>query len=557
MAHPSNAAKQLAEVVRLAGPAAAVRKRELLSELCEVSVLAPRDLLALRDSLGFLRAFPDDAAVLKLAEGLCDRLLELTRQSLARHNSAWRLDNSGLPGSTHTFPYSYPVVLRLAQLAGFDVQLDAASFADECTLHEALAVLVSNGEGPALDDVEIETRDWTLGCAKDSDASELQVVLEVFEASSAPPAVRAELFEGAGVVVQHTLTGRDRSRLGARLDVGRVRYRRKAFEKERFALPGRIRRALPDTRDVQRSVARDWLDRLLLHFLARDIEIYPLTHANDRDVQLFTLGRGYHLLLAGVLPAKRCAIELSSIYVVLSNGVPIAYGPASPFLGCCEMGINFFEEYRGGDTRFIYAGVMSALHHAFGVERFFVTAYGMGKGNAAAIKTGAFWFYRKLGFSVDNPRVETLARAEEARMVADRGYRSDRTTLRKLSNTAAHLDLSGGRCQRFDSGALGLAVARARVGHRLGADGRDVARVRKALGIANLLSWTDAERAALHALAPVLARLVDLPRWDQRDRKALVRIIRAKGGHTERGVDRVMRAHPRLERELRALIAEN
>ena len=84
----------------------------------------------------------------------------------------------------------------------------------------------------------------------------------------------------------------------------------------------------------------------------------------------------------------------------------------------------------------------------------------MGEGNPAAIRSGAFWFYRKLGFLPDHPAVERIARAEEARKAARPGHRSDRRTLRKLSHTQAHLDLSGGRCRPFPFGALGVALSR-------------------------------------------------------------------------------------------------
>ena len=531
----------------------AARKCELLGELATAPSIAPPDLLLLRDALSFLRAFPDSAETQRLADRLTQHLGELVRHAYERHASAWRLDNSGLPGAVHVFPYSYDVARRLVRIAPTDVDLEPDTLADADALHEALAALVSTAENPALDDVEIGTRDWIARCVAGGATSGLEAVLEVFESAPVPPALRAALYESAEVTSNYELAAPASSRLGPRLDLGRTQFRRKPFARESFGLPARIRRELPAALELDPTVAREWLDQLLLHLLSRDIEIYPLTHAEERDVRVFTLGRGYHLLLAGVEPSRRCAFELSSFYVVLSNGVPIAYGPASPFLGCCEMGINFFEEFRGGEARYIYAGVMSVLHHAFGVERFFVSAYGMGKRNEAALATGAFWFYRKIGFSVENDEVETLARAEEARRLADPSYRCDRATMRRLSNTSAFLDLSAGRCRRFDSSALALAVTCARRGRRAGAGKRELEGLRNVLGLGSLASWTDAERASLEAMAPVLGLLERLPAWNQRDKRTLVRIIRSKAAHSERDVDRAMRAHPRLEAELREL----
>ena len=67
-----------------------------------------------------------------------------------------------------------------------------------------------------------------------------------------------------------------------------------------------------------------------------------------------------------------------------------------------------------------------------------------------ALRTGAFWFYRKLGFKPTNPEIEALARGEERRMAAQPGYRSDRRMLRRLSRTEAFLDLSGGKRRPLD-----------------------------------------------------------------------------------------------------------
>jgi hypothetical protein len=181
----------------------------------------------------------------------------------------------------------------------------------------------------------------------------------------------------------------------------------------------------------------------------------------------------------------------------------------------------------------------------------------MGEDNDDALRSGAFWFYRRLGLSAENPRVEALAREEEATMARTPGYRSSLATLRKLSHTSAYLDLSGGRVRPFPFGALGLRTSRA-IAHDFGGDrARATAvcarRLRGWLELGDLGSWSASERAGLRALAPTLCLLGELPSWSRAHRQALAAIVRAKGGHREADYAARVLAHPRLGPELRAV----
>jgi hypothetical protein len=68
-----------------------------------------------------------------------------------------------------------------------------------------------------------------------------------------------------------------------------------------------------------------------------------------------------------------------------------------------------------------------------GVNTFVVDPYQIGHENAEAVESGAFWFYRKLGFRPVEPAVAALVEREEARLHATPGYRSSRRTLEKLA----------------------------------------------------------------------------------------------------------------------------
>ena len=65
---------------------------------------------------------------------------------------------------------------------------------------------------------------------------------------------------------------------------------------------------------------------------------------------------------------------------------------------------------------------------------FSVDPYQIGHENAEAVQSGAFWFYRKLGFRPTAPAVAQLVAREEVRMRKTPGYRSPKRTLERLAD---------------------------------------------------------------------------------------------------------------------------
>jgi hypothetical protein len=324
------------------------------------------------------------------------------------------------------------------------------------------------------------------------------------------------------------------------------------MRKDRAPLTGVIREPVRTRRGSKRL-----LDLSLATLACRNLEIAPLIYADPDDIVVAACGRGLEIVLIGTVPGQRDPLETSYFVLFLKNGVPIAYGPASVCLGCSEQGVNLFPEFRGAEMRHVIGQLYRVLHHVLGARNFFLTTYAMGEDNPAALRTGAFWFYRKMGFRALNPKVEALAREEEAKMRADPGYRSDRKTLRRLSHTEAAFDLSDGACTRFDFAAFGLRLSRLVAeefdGDRALAEKRWTSRAARDLGIRDRRLWSAGERRALRILAPVFCAIGDVARWSARDKAALVRLVRAKGSRSEAACDRMLQKHARLRRGLRTL----
>ena len=150
-------------------------------------------------------------------------------------------------------------------------------------------------------------------------------------------------------------------------------------------------------------------------------------HAFQADV-----GRGVQLFIWGL--AKEWRLPLRAYYAgfTLKNGVPVNYFEAIGLFEWIEVGFNTFYAFREGETAWIYSKVLHLLHQLAGVTCFSVYPYQIGQDNEEAIKSGAFWFYRKLGFRPGRP---DLLAADAQRREAD-GARSEPSHFAKDSAQA-------------------------------------------------------------------------------------------------------------------------
>jgi hypothetical protein len=527
-------------ISRSFGAEAAHKKQTLLTKISSQRRFRVKELVCLHDTLNFMRAYPDNPRIL-------ERVRELV-PSLRRHAGAVSLRDTGFPGSSNTHPYAYAVLQRMVRLFPGCLELDWSEVEETDALESALSFAVSLGEIPGLEDTRLTLAEWLERCKSRPEQTDLELVLEMLGDSELSPRVQATFFEADELPVVYQLRRPGSGRGEVAFPPGRIHYQKRDIVRERFDLVGKIVEPIKTVASMSPADGRKLVDVSLAALCARNLEIYPLIHANPRDVTLADCGRGLQVVLVGVVPEFRSALESLFFFLILKNGVPIAYGPAGVFLGCCEMGINLFPEFRAGEIRYLYAQFMRVMHQVLGAEYFFLTRYGMGEDNDDAIRSGAFWFYRKLGFATTNPKVEALAGDEEEKMRADPGYRSSIQTLRRLSHTEAVLDLSRGACQPTDFGRLGVLQSRY-IAERFGGD-RKRAEVQSAAKVAKVLKIPKDGRA-LATLAPLLCMMPKLATWSAKDKARLAAAIRAKDGRSEIAATRLFSRH----RTFRAAIA--
>jgi hypothetical protein len=293
--------------------------------------------------------------------------------------------------------------------------------------------------------------------------------------------------------------------------------------------------------------------------LVRYRELYGTTLGDPRSVVRADVGRGATIYLWNLPPDRRLPLRAYVAGLTLKNGVPINYIEAIGLCEWMEVGFNTFYTFRGGEAGWIYAQVLRCLCHLMGTTCVSVYPYQLGHDNDEAIESGAFWFYRKLGFRPGRAELQRLAEGEERKIAADPKYRTPARTLKRLAAGHVFYELPGsevGAWDRFSTRNIGLRVNR-RMARDFGGDAvlmREHSRraLERTLGVSTS-SWTPLEKAAFENFALVLADVPGVRAWTREEKQDLVRIIRAKAKPDEMLYLHLTQRHGRLRRALLAI----
>ena len=219
----------------------------------------------------------------------------------------------------------------------------------------------------------------------------------------------------------------------------------------------------------------------------------------------------------------------------VKNGVPIGYIEGLAFLERLEIGFNLYYTFRDGESAWIYAQVLKLHRDALGVTSFSIDPYQLGFENAEAIASGAFWFYRKLGFRPTDAGIRAAVEREERRIARTRRTGLRPATLRRLVPHNLLYEAPGsprGEWDRFHIRNIGLAVNRRMRRDFGGSAGRlrtaSPKRVSRALAMA--VPRAPLERRAFAELALVLDLIPDLARWSAPEKRSRRRDRVREGG---------------------------
>ena len=539
------------------GGDASARKRACLLALERSPLAGPGAVRRLHEALCFLRAYPDDAAVLEQVERALAAFAR--RADLGRHADA--LADTGIAGTVIRYPFFAETAFWLARRfpRGLHVDWKALEDEEEQRLLDRLELLLVHGEGSGLDELDLGLREWLARLAGREEADGAFLARRV-AALEAGEFLKESYYDELGLTLElrpgPTTPARTHARL--RLDALPLPF---AFQR------GPLRRERPDLTLVTERPPRVHeltgaegarcieLAREAMVTRARDLDVFA--YGDPHDVRLLECEDGLAFAAIGFRPERRLLLEAVYGFLTLKNGVPIGYVLNSALFGSAEVAFNVFDTFRGAEAAHVYGWVIACVHHLFAVDTFTIYPYQLGQDNDEAIESAAWWFYQKLGFRPRHSGAVALMKRELARMRKRPSHRSSRATLRRLADHNLYFSLARERREVIGElalGAVGLAISRL-MAERFGSErehGEEECQrlAAERFGLTSTAGWTDGERLAWRRWAPILGLLDGEENWSRAERRAAVEVVRAKGGRRESEFVQRFDAHAKLRAAL-------
>ena len=537
------------------GGGVAARKCALLDALRRLELRTAKQVLRLHDSLCFMRAYPDGPEVLKRVERMLADFPR--RRDLARHRRS--LADSGIAGTSIEFRFFWPQARWLAERWGSRLTIVWRDFEGRDQLGTLLPLLTHFSETPALDELAYTPRQWVTRL-KGPDDSDATFLVRRFAALPMDEFGREKLYDRLDPPLRLAPGPDTPSRTTAGAAPARVVFQTAPLIRARPDLAAELRRAPLVVRPVSHGEGQRLIDLARAAMVTRSRDLDVFSWGDPDDVRMADCGGGLHFAVIGAIPERRLLMEAVYAFLTLKNGVPIGYVLNSALYGSAEIAYNVFENWRGAEAAAIYGRVLATVRHLFGADSFTIYPYQLGDGNAEALESGAWWFYQKLGFRPRDPEARALMELELKRMRSRPSHRSSIATLRRLAR--ANLYYHSGRARDDVIGLVplptaGLAVT-ALMSTRFGSDRERGARVcadeaARLLGAPSRRRWSEGERLAWDRWSPLVLVLPGVATWTTEEKRALVDVVKAKGGRRESEFVRRFDRHRRLRDALRTL----
>jgi len=534
------------------------RTEELLALMGQRDFSDADLLIRLHEALLFIRAFPQTAGAFRLADKLLstfNRRVDALRESGMDLIAFDYIEYSGIVETTLSGTFSYDIVRWLVQnypaSVGVDWERSERREGLGHTLPRFLPLLYED----SLVEANIPYLDW-LHAAMGKDGRDLGWLVERFERTKLSNREKAEIFYGLDLRIRCNLGTSSASRTRNLLQPSKVFYHRSPLiKRNQISLDAEFTSSPIEVEKLS------WVDGLAMQDMLRATttvryrELYGITHGDPSNVLRADVGRGVEIFLWGLPPERRLPLRAYHAGFTLKNGVPINYIEGITTCERMEIGFNTFYTFRDGESAWVYAKVLRLLNQLVGVTCISIDPYQLGFHNEEAIESGAFWFYRKLGFRPTRPDLAKLVMLEEKKIASDPEYRTPARVLRRLSEGNAIYEAPGtsrGDWDRFAIRNVGLAVQR-RMRREFNGDAekmREVSAGVVARDLAFKPGSTRLEQRAFKDLALVLALIPDLNQWTEAEKTQAGRIVRAKIGEDESRFARLLQAHEKLRRAI-------
>jgi hypothetical protein len=393
-------------------------------------------MIRFHEALLFFRAYPPNAEVLRTA----DEMLQLVPEKIAQLRRAGvdlipfeEPDVSGIAGTGFSALFTFDMTRWLGGYHPKAVEIDWDGH-DASLLGPLLRRVHPFANEDLLVEANIPYMDW-FRAAKPKRGSDLGWLIARIQELPMPAADRAELFAQLKIAIRWELsTSTSRTN-------GRLPGRRKIFyhdgaliRRAEVSLAAELESPPFATEKLSRAEGEKMLDFARETSAMRYRELHGFTYGDPAHVVRADLGRSVEVFVSGLPREHRLPLRAYHAGMFFKNGVPVGYIECLTLFEHMEVGFNLYYTFREGETAWLYARLLRLFRELLNVTCFSVDPYQIGHHNEEAIESGAFWFYRKLGFRPANPQVVQLLQTEESKLRSNPAYRTPARTLRRLAD---------------------------------------------------------------------------------------------------------------------------
>jgi hypothetical protein len=407
---------------------------ELLRRLAEAPIHGPGDLIRLHEDALFLRAYPHTEAVARA----CDELLcGFGARLAALGEPPQPLEEpevSGIAGTSVTAIFSYPMARQLAQRHGGAIEISWDDCPEPDRFGPLLAAICPESREEWPVEAHFPAREW-IERKRESGGTALAWILAKLANLGSPPERQAELYDAARIMLCWRLGESAAARTHTRRSAATFFHASPLLRRKGVDLKNELEGPELPARRLTLDEARAALAMIQDTSAVRYRELYGFTFPEIRHVYSINAGRGLEILFFGAAPEARLPLRAYHAGMFFKNGVPAGYVEVLSFLERAEVGFNLYYTFREGETAWLYAKILQVCRQMLGVTVYWVDPYQIGHDNEEAIASGAFWFYRKLGFRPVDARIAALAAKEERRLAANPDRRTPARLLRRLAES--------------------------------------------------------------------------------------------------------------------------
>jgi hypothetical protein len=502
---------------------------KLLSQLSNIQLNDPHQLIRFHESLLFLRAFPHAPSLVQRVEHLLNNFHQRIEKLRTLHPDMSLFDDfdtSGMAGTTMQDTLSFNVAQWLVRCIPRNVEIAWNDYRDDYQAERARGSTWPRFIPLLEEDADVEANipwQFWLAAARGRQNA-LPWLLSRFAQLPVPARQRAELYDSLCLPLRWKLENLKLSRTRNWARPRRFYFHNAPLiQRSEVSFSHELAQPAPKLEKLSLAAGESVMHAIREIMAVRYRELYGTTLGDPRTVVRANLGRGVVMHFWGLSPTRRLPLRAYLAGYTLKNGVPINYVEAIGLCEWIEVGFNTFYTYRQGETAWIYAQALRCLRALTNAKCISIYPYQIGQNNDEAIDSGAFWFYRKLGFRSGRADLQALCEREEKKISAKPKYRTPPRTLKRLAEAHMFYELyppgdagyESGDWDRFSTRNLGLMVNRRMAREFAGDSGKmreaSTSAVTRALEI-DKARWNPVQRQALENWSLVLALIPDLSR---------------------------------------------